>query len=128
MNPNTSFAFLDQGERNKRWHDDVLPGSGFLYNSLPLDSVGWHDDSLPRAGFLYKSVPLDTVGWHGDFPPEAGFSTSRRASPEAHQSKPNLPVSRCRYLLAFCRTTAPPEPDTRCCSLRMKISEDLYIG
>ena len=41
-------------------------------------------------------------------PPEAGFSQSRRASPEAHRSRPNLPVSRCRFPFAFCRTTAPP--------------------
>ena len=41
-------------------------------------------------------------------PPAAGFSQSRRASPEAHQSRPNLPVSRCRFPFAFCRTTAPP--------------------
>ena len=88
MNPKTSFSFLEQGERNKRWHDGFLPGSGFLYNSLHLDSVGWHDDSLPGAGSLYNSVPLDSVGWHGDSPPEAGFSTSKRASPVAHQSTP----------------------------------------
>ena len=54
-------------------------------------------------------------------PPEAGFSQSRRASPEAHQSRPNLPVSRCRFPFAFCRTTAPSEPDTECWSLRVKI-------
>ena len=79
MNPNTSFSFLEQGERNKRWHDGFLPGSGFLYNSLPLDSVGWHDDSLPGAGSLYNSVPLDSVGWHGDSPPEAGFPVRRES-------------------------------------------------
>ena len=49
---------------------------------------GWQDDSWPGAGFLYNSVPLDSVGWHGDSPPEAGFSTSKRASPVAHQSTP----------------------------------------
>ena len=66
-------------------------------------------------------MPLDSVGRHGDSPPEAGFSQSRRASPAAHQSRPNLPVSRCRSPFAFCRTTAPSEPDTQCCSLQVKI-------
>ena len=55
--------------------------------------------------------------------PEVGFSQSRRASPEAHRSRRNLPVSRCRFRLAFCRTTAPSEPDTECCCLRMQISK-----
>ena len=66
---------------------------------------GWQDDSWPGAGFLYNSVLLDSVGWHGDSPPEAGFSQSRRAPPEAHKSKPNYHVSRCRFRLAFCSTT-----------------------
>ena len=85
---------------------------------------GWDDDSLPGAGFLYNSVPLDSVGWHGDSPPEAGFSKSRRASPEAHQSRPNLPVPKCGFLLAFDKQTASSEPDA---ILRMKISKDVYI-
>ena len=56
-------------------------------------------------------MPLDSVGRHGDSPPEAGFSQSRRASPAVHQSTPNLPVSRCRFPLAFCRTvTARRKP------------------
>ena len=56
-------------------------------------------------------VPLDSVGRHGDSPPEAGFSQSRRASPAAHRCTPNLPVSRCRFPLAFCRTvTARRKP------------------
>ena len=43
--------------------------------------------------------------------PEVGFSQSRRASPAAHQSTPQLPVSRCRFPLAFCRTvTARRKP------------------
>ena len=57
-------------------------------------------------------------------PPEAGFSQSRRASPEAHQSRPNLPVSKCGFLLAFDKQTASSEPDT---ILRMKISKDVYV-
>ena len=44
-------------------------------------------------------------------PPEVGFSQSRRASPAAHRCTPNLPVSRCRFPLAFCRTvTARRKP------------------
>ena len=70
--------------------------------------------TIPCQGLrsLYNSVPLDSEGWHGDSSPEAGFSQSRRASPEAHGFKPKLPVPRCLFLLAFCRATAPSEPDT----------------
>ena len=54
---------------------------------------------------------MDSVGRHGDSPPEAGFSQSRRASPAAHRCTSNLPVSRCRFPLAFCRTvTARRKP------------------
>ena len=57
MHPNISFSCLEQNscgnKRSRRaaasatrgWHDDSLPGAGFLYNSVPLDSVGWHGDS-----------------------------------------------------------------------------------
>ena len=74
-----------------------------------------------KLGPCKIKVPLDSVGGHGDSPPEAGFSQSRRASPAAHQSTPNLPVSRCRSPFAFCRRTAPSEPDTQCCSSQVKI-------
>ena len=62
--------------------------------------------------------------WQDDSPPRAGFSQSRRASPEAHQSRLNLPVSKCGFLLAFDKQTASSEPDT---ILRMKISKDVYV-
>ena len=91
MNPNTSISCGGQGERNRVVARRCL-ATAFLYNALPLDSVRWHDDSLPRAESLYNSVPLDSAGWHGDSPPETGFSRSRRASPQAHPSRPNLAV------------------------------------
>ena len=75
-----------------------------------------------------KTAPKSLCGrskkWQDDSPLGAGFSQSRRASPEAHQSRPNLPVSKCGFLLAFDKQTASSEPDT---ILRMKISKDVYV-
>ena len=114
MHPNISFSCLEQNSCGNKRSRRVAASA----------TRGWHDDSLPGAGFLYNSVPLDSAGWHGDSPPEAGFSQSRRASPEAHQPRPNLPVSKCGFLLAFDKQTASSEPDT---ILRMKISKDVYV-
>ena len=52
-------------------------------------------------------------------------SQNRRASPEDHCGRPHLPVSQCRFLLAFDGQTASSEPDTEWTFLRMKISAPL---
>ena len=54
-------------------------------------------------------------------------SQNRRASPEDHCGRPHLPVSQCRFLLAFDGQTASSEPDTEWTFLRMKISKAVYV-
>ena len=92
----------------------------------PLMSCEWlvFSAELVRQKTLPKNHCGRSKKWQDDSPPGAGFSQSRRASPEAHQSRPNLPVSKCGFLLAFDKQTASSEPDT---ILRMKISKDVYV-
>ena len=69
MHPNISFSCLEHNScGNKRSR-----------RAAASATRGWHDDSLPGAGFLYNTVPLDSVGWHGDPPPEAGFPVRRES-------------------------------------------------
>ena len=54
-------------------------------------------------------------------------SQNKRVSPEDHCGRPHLPVSQCRFLLAFDGQTASSEPDTEWTFLRMKISKAVYV-
>ena len=54
-------------------------------------------------------------------------SQNKRASPEDHCGRPHLPVSQCRFLLAFDGQTASSEPDTEWTFLLMKISKAVYV-
>ena len=88
-----------RGERNKGvarrflargWVPVQFGASGFRRAARRLLVRGWVRCTIrclriPTGG---TAIPL----------PEAGFAQSRRASPEAHQSRSNLPVSRCRFL------------------------------
>ena len=113
MNPNTLLSCKEQNscgnKRSRRaaasatrgWHDDSLPGAGFLYNSVPLDSVG------------STAIPRQRLG--------SRVSLSRRVS---YQERPHLPVLWWLDLLALARKMASSECDTAWVFLQMNISKE----
>ena len=96
MHPNILFSCLEQNscgnKRSRRaaasatrgWHDDSLPGAGFLYNSVPLDSVGWHDDYLSGAWFAVQ------FGASGFRRVARRFPRQRLGSRRADEHRPRL--------------------------------------